>query len=151
MKRFFMSTAAAGLTLAMTGAPLALAQSMQGPEMAPHSNEVHATGPQHVVHKTTIVHTTVRTTKSNNTMPHQMTQVSHEEQRPEPPHAAFSGHYWHHGDHYTGGRNYVTNYQIYHLNAPPSGYRWVQDGSQFVLIGLASGIIADVIVNAAYQ
>ncbi len=69
---------------------------------------------------------------------------------PMPP-AQFSGHYWHHGDHYDGSRNYVSNYQYYGLQQPPSGYEWVQDGSQFVLVAVASGIIADVILGALNQ
>jgi len=163
MKRFLMSTVAAGLALSMIGAPLAMAQPDQhpGPQMAPHSGDVHPTGPQHAPEQhATIEHSDTPHTMANDTMPHQMTQVSHEEvhpysppmqhQGPPPmPHeAAFSGHQWHHGDHYTDSRHYVTNYNYDHLSPPPAGYQWVQDGSQFVLIAVASGIIASVILNA---
>jgi Ni/Co efflux regulator RcnB len=158
MKHLLMSSVTAGVALSMITAPLAVAQSDQHPQggqqMAPHSNEVHPTGPQHPVQHATVEHTDTTHTMANNTMPHQMTQVSHEEQHPAPPpmhQASYDGHQWHHGDHYTGNRTYVTNYNSYHLSPPPSGYQWVQDGSQFVLIAVASGIIADVILNAAYQ
>lgn len=163
MKRFLMSSVATGIALSMMAAPFAMAQQAPpgGQQMAPHSNEVHPTGPQHPVSQGTVEHTNTPHTMATNTMPHQMTQVSHQEQYPAPPpmrpapppmhQALYSGHQWHHGDHYTGTRTYITNYNTYHLSHPPSGYRWVQDGSQFVLIAVASGVIADVILNAASQ
>jgi Ni/Co efflux regulator RcnB len=60
-------------------------------------------------------------------------------------------HQWRHGDHYTGDRRVVTDWSRYHARQPPDGYEWVQDGSQLVLISIASGVIADVLLNAAYQ
>ncbi len=155
MKRSLMSTVAAGLALSLIGAPLAMAQADQhpGPQSAPHSDDVHATGPQHAPEQhTTVEHSNNTHTMATNTMPHQMTQVSHEQAHPAPPpmqhQASFIGHQWHNGDHYNGSRHYVTNYHAYHLSPPPAGYQWVQDGSQFVLIAVASGIIANVILNA---
>jgi Ni/Co efflux regulator RcnB len=68
---------------------------------------------------------------------------------PGPPPGSW--HPWHQGDHYTGHRVVVNNYAYYRLRPPPPGYQWVQDGSQFVLVAVASGIIADVILNAASQ
>jgi len=68
---------------------------------------------------------------------------------PEPPPGGW--HQWHQGDHYSGNRVVVNNYSYYRLRPPPPGYQWVQDGSQFVLVAVASGIIADVILNAASQ
>jgi hypothetical protein len=66
-----------------------------------------------------------------------------------PPQGGPGWHQWHQGDHYHGNRYVVNNWQHYRLRPPPPGYQWVQDGSQFVLIAVASGIIADVILNAA--
>lgn len=60
-------------------------------------------------------------------------------------------HQWHQGDHYQGNRYAVNNWQHYHLRPPPPGYQWVQDGGQFVMIAVASGVIADIIVNSQYQ
>ena len=57
-------------------------------------------------------------------------------------------HQWHQGDHYDGDRHVVNNWNSYHLRQPPAGYEWVQDGSQFVLIAVTSGIIADIIANS---
>ena len=37
---------------------------------------------------------------------------------------------------------------MHHLHQPPHGYEWVQSGGQYVMIAVASGIIADVVVNA---
>ncbi len=68
----------------------------------------------------------------------------------QPPQAHWQGdgRRWHQGDRYDGQRYAVQNYGYYHLRQPPAGYEWVQDGSQFVLIAVASGIIADIILNS---
>jgi Ni/Co efflux regulator RcnB len=152
MKHFFLSTLSAGLALTLMSAPMAMAQP------APNHDSTHMMAPGH-------------SEKSNMPMPHQATPAAHMQmpqhramgQKPghgeaanmAMPHEAtptqrmaYSGHAWHHGDHYNGGRQVVNNWQYYHLHQPPAGYEWVQDGSQFVLIAVASGIVADVIANA---
>jgi Ni/Co efflux regulator RcnB len=43
---------------------------------------------------------------------------------------------------------YVQDWGYYGLRAPPPGYRWVYADGNFVLMALASGLIADVILNA---
>jgi len=52
---------------------------------------------------------------------------------------------------YHGNRNVVRDWQHDHLSQPSYGYEWVQDGDQFVLIAIATGIITDVILNAMNQ
>jgi len=42
---------------------------------------------------------------------------------------------------------YVQDYGYYGLNVPPPGYRWVYADGDFVLMALATGLIADVIIN----
>jgi Ni/Co efflux regulator RcnB len=42
---------------------------------------------------------------------------------------------------------YVSDYGYYGLRAPPPGYRWVYADGNFVLMALATGLIADVIVH----
>ena len=45
-------------------------------------------------------------------------------------------------------RQYVVNdWRGHHLNAPPRGYHWVQTGSDYVLVAIASGIIAQILLN----
>ena len=41
----------------------------------------------------------------------------------------------------------VTDYRAYHLSPPPRGQQWVQVGSDYVLIAIATGIIANIILN----
>ena len=41
----------------------------------------------------------------------------------------------------------VTDWRGHHLSAPPRGYRWVQHGSDYVLVAIASGVIADLLLN----
>lgn len=60
-------------------------------------------------------------------------------------------HRWHRGDRFYGNRYVVNHWQRYRLRPPPPGYQWVQYGNQFVLIGIASGIVADIILNSQYQ
>jgi Ni/Co efflux regulator RcnB len=44
-------------------------------------------------------------------------------------------------------RFYVQDVGYYGLRAPPPGYRWVYADGNFVLMALATGLIADVIIN----
>jgi Ni/Co efflux regulator RcnB len=45
-------------------------------------------------------------------------------------------------------RQYVVNdWRGHHLSAPPRGYQWVQTGSDYVLVGIATGIIASLLLN----
>jgi Ni/Co efflux regulator RcnB len=44
-------------------------------------------------------------------------------------------------------RFYVQDWRYYGLRPPPPGYRWVYADGNFVLMALASGLIADVILN----
>jgi Ni/Co efflux regulator RcnB len=41
----------------------------------------------------------------------------------------------------------VTDWRGHHLSAPPRGYRWVQHGNDYVLVAIASGVIADLLLN----
>jgi Ni/Co efflux regulator RcnB len=41
----------------------------------------------------------------------------------------------------------VNNYREHHLRPPPRGYHWVQTGSDYVLAAVATGLIADLIIN----
>ena len=41
----------------------------------------------------------------------------------------------------------VTDYRAYHLNPPPRGQQWVQVGSDYVLVAIATGLIANIILN----
>jgi Ni/Co efflux regulator RcnB len=45
-------------------------------------------------------------------------------------------------------RNYVINdWRGHHLSAPPRGYQWVQSGNDYILIAIATGIIAQLLLN----
>jgi Ni/Co efflux regulator RcnB len=41
----------------------------------------------------------------------------------------------------------VQDWGRYHLEAPPPGYEWVQDGNELVLISISTGVIATVLAN----
>jgi len=58
-----------------------------------------------------------------------------------PPPGGPGWHQWHHGDHYYGDRYVVNNWHHYGLRPPPHGYQWVQNGGQFVMIAIASGVV----------
>ena len=48
-------------------------------------------------------------------------------------------------------RQYVVNdWRGHHLSAPPRGYHWVQHGSDYVLVAITTGIIANLILNHQY-
>lgn len=45
-------------------------------------------------------------------------------------------------------RNYVVNdWRSHNLSAPPRGYQWVQTGTDYVLVAIATGIILQLILN----
>ena len=166
MRRFLMSSVAAGLSLALIGGPMAMAQVPNGAPPMQH-DENH--GPMPVQHEADHGPAPPHVTEQNDTMQHgtmqhemgpqssmqhppmQMSQQGHPGAPPMQHETFSSGHRWHSGDHYNGDRHYVSNWNSYHLSPPPSGYQWVQDGSQFVLIAIATGVITSVILNSAYQ
>lgn len=42
---------------------------------------------------------------------------------------------------------YITDYRPYRLSPPPRNHQWVQVGADYVLIALATGIIANIVLN----
>lgn len=48
---------------------------------------------------------------------------------------------------YRGNQYVVNDWRGHHLSAPPRGSHWVQAGSDYVLVGIATGIIAQVLLN----
>lgn len=49
---------------------------------------------------------------------------------------------------YRDRRYEVEDWQVYHLRQPPYGYRYVRgDDGQFLLVAIASGIIADILLS----
>jgi Ni/Co efflux regulator RcnB len=42
---------------------------------------------------------------------------------------------------------YVSNYRTYRLSPPPRGHQWVQVGPDYVLIAMATGLIAHIVLN----
>lgn len=59
------------------------------------------------------------------------------------------GYAWRRGAYVPGGYRhyYVSDYGYYGLRPPPPGYRWVYADGNFVLMALATGLIADVIIH----
>ncbi|HSI52584.1 MAG TPA: RcnB family protein, partial [Ramlibacter sp.] len=46
------------------------------------------------------------------------------------------------------GRQYVVNdWRGHHLHAPPHGYQWVQVGGDYVMVAIATGIIAQLLLS----
>ena len=45
-------------------------------------------------------------------------------------------------------RNYVVDdWRSHHLSAPPRGYQWVQSGGDYILVAIATGIIAQLLLG----
>lgn len=44
-------------------------------------------------------------------------------------------------------RAYEVDYRVHRLHRPPVGHRWVQVGADYVLIAIATGVIASIILN----
>ncbi len=46
------------------------------------------------------------------------------------------------------GRQYVVDdWRGHHLSAPPRGYHWVQSGSDYILVAIATGVILQLLLN----
>lgn len=60
-------------------------------------------------------------------------------------------HNWHRGDrlpeNYRGKQYVVNDWRGHHLRQPPRGYHWVQSNGDYVLAAIATGVIADMIIN----
>lgn len=41
----------------------------------------------------------------------------------------------------------VDNWRYHRLSAPPRGYHWVQTGTDYVLVAIATGIIAQIVLS----
>jgi Ni/Co efflux regulator RcnB len=50
-------------------------------------------------------------------------------------------------DEYRGSRYVVNDWRGRHLSAPPRGYQWVQANNDYVLAAIATGLIAQVLLN----
>jgi len=154
MKRQVTGALAAGLSLALLTAPLAMAQDdhhgdqrATAGHVAPpaHAAPAHE-APAHAApaHGPMTAHQEAPAGRAA-TQNHSVAPQRGGFARPATP----AGHNWHQGSRYTGGRN-VVDYNRYHLRRPPGGYEWVRDGNQFVLIAISTGIIATVLAANGY-
>jgi Ni/Co efflux regulator RcnB len=74
--------------------------------------------------------------------------------RYEPP-PGYAHHGWARGEvlppHYHDDRYVVVDYGHYGLRPPPQGYHWVRVDNDVVLVAIASGVVADVMLNLLYN
>ena len=60
------------------------------------------------------------------------------------------GHHWARGQRLPSEyrtRGHYVDYRRHHLRAPPRGYQWVQVDNNYVMVALASGLIASIIAS----
>lgn len=61
------------------------------------------------------------------------------------------GRRWNRGDRlppeYRDRQYIVNDWRGHQLTAPPRGYQWVQSGSDYLLVAIATGIIAQLLMN----
>ncbi len=58
---------------------------------------------------------------------------------------------WHNGgyvSHADWDRGQKVDYRSHHLRRPPSGYEWRQVDNNYVLVAVATGLIASIIANS---
>ena len=84
------------------------------------------------------------------------TEQRHDDRRAAPAHdeherGAGPNHSWHKGDRipasYRDKRYEVSDWKAHNLRQPPSGYHWVNVNGDFVLAAVATGVIADLLLN----
>ena len=60
-------------------------------------------------------------------------------------------HNWYRGERvppqYRSHHYVVNDWRGHHLSAPPRGYHWVQNGSDYLLVAIATGVIAQLILS----
>ncbi|WP_298216218.1 RcnB family protein [Acidocella sp.] len=56
--------------------------------------------------------------------------------------------HWAQGDRFEGNRVVINNYNYYHLRPPPYGYQWVYSGGQFLMVAIATGVIAAIVAGS---
>ncbi len=70
---------------------------------------------------------------------------------PAPAHAPGPAHAWHKGDrlptNYRSNQYVVSDWKARHLRQPPRGYHWVNVNGDYVLAAVATGVIADLLLN----
>ena len=75
---------------------------------------------------------------------------SHDQERSR-GRGAGPGHEYYRGDRLPAEyrhRNYVVNdWRSHRLNAPPRGHQWVQSGGDYILVAVATGIIAQLLLG----
>lgn len=54
---------------------------------------------------------------------------------------------WKKGGKYTGKGSRVSDHRRHNLKAPRKGYRWVRDGDDFLLVAIATGVIASIVTD----
>jgi Ni/Co efflux regulator RcnB len=62
-------------------------------------------------------------------------------------------HAWMRGEYFRpafGRPMIISNWGFYHLRRPPIGYYWVREGDRFLLVALATGLIADIALMNGY-
>ena len=73
------------------------------------------------------------------------------ESRSEGERGAGPGHSFYRGDrlpmNYRGHQYVVDDWHGHGLRSPPRGYHWVQTGGDYVLVAIASGVIAELLLN----
>jgi Ni/Co efflux regulator RcnB len=61
------------------------------------------------------------------------------------------GHQYYQGDRFPSeyrNRSYVvSDWRGHNLSAPPRGYQWVQSGNDYVMVAIATGIIAQLLLG----
>ncbi|MBE0693267.1 MAG: RcnB family protein, partial [Aquamicrobium sp.] len=48
---------------------------------------------------------------------------------------------------YSGKGTRVSDHRRHNLKAPPKGHRWVRDGNDFLLVAVATGVIASIVTG----
>ena len=78
------------------------------------------------------------------------TEQRHDDQRHD-ERGAGPDHNWHKGDRipatYRDKRYEVSDWKAHNLHQPPSGYHWVNVNGDYVLAAVATGVIADMLLN----
>ena len=74
-------------------------------------------------------------------------QIERQVNKPQATRPQAKKQQWKKGAKYSGKGTRVSDHRRHNLKSPPKGHRWVRDGNDFLLVAVATGVIASIVTG----